>query len=70
MNGNTLTGMGLTGGHLSLQTGSKELFMAPGVSPGPLAQALLSGQQCRVLELGAQVGEVTSAAHLAPVARS
>ena len=62
--------MGLAGGHLSLQTGGKELFMAPGIIPGPLAQALHTGQQCRVLELPAQVGEVTSAAHLAPVARS
>ena len=54
----------------ALQAGGQELLVAPGVGPGPLGEALHPGQQGGVLQLPAQVGELTGAAHAAPVARS
>ncbi len=48
-----LATVGLAGRDLALQAGGEELLVAPGVSPGPLTEALHPGQQCGVLELAA-----------------
>ena len=65
-----LAAVGLAGGDLPLQAGGEEVLVAPGLGPGPLGQAAHPGQQRRVLELPAQVGEIPGAAHVAPVTRS
>jgi hypothetical protein len=62
--------VGLAGGDLSLKAGGQELLVAPRLVSRPGGEAFDAGEQGRVFQLPAQVGEVAGAAHAAPVAWS
>jgi hypothetical protein len=62
--------VGLASGNLAFQTGGQEVFVAPGVAPGPPGEAFDAGQQGRGFEFPAQIAKVMRAHHATPVAMS